>query len=68
MPRRVRHVAPVPLDWTPDQAEATVDFLQEVLDTLCYVYGDVIEQRRTERREAQYELAIAQAADHPPRP
>ncbi len=58
---RLRNTAPIPLDWTADEAVAVATFLQEVLDSVWHVYGDAIEQRQLARREAQYELAIAEA-------
>ena len=62
---RLRNTAPIPLDWSPDEAVAVTNFLQEVIDSIWLVYGDDIERALVARREAQCELALGEmtAAD-----
>lgn len=55
-----RYAAPIPLDWSPDDALVVETFLQEILDTIWRVHGDGMDRLLQERRQRQYVLTLSE--------
>ena len=54
----LRNVAPIPLDWTANEALALVDFLQEVISSVYLVHGDAIDLARDLRQHARFDTDL----------